>query len=128
MREHLAAMDHEIGRAVPFAGHGAEIEQLPGLAGVPHPDFLAGRLAPDRLQSLFETEREQGACAIGGHLDAGTDLSWRGRLFQDGDPQPPLKQRAGRGEAADSGAGDHDVRRGALLVAQPLRLRSAGHR
>ncbi len=36
----IRAMDHEIGRAVARDRLGSEVEQLPGLAGVPEADFL----------------------------------------------------------------------------------------
>ena len=57
----VGAMDHEIGRAVARDRLGAEIEQLPGLAGIPEPDLLAGRLAPDRADRILEPERKENA-------------------------------------------------------------------
>ena len=50
-RVQVGAMHHEVRRAVARDRLGAEIEQLPGLARVPQPDLLAGRLAPDLARS-----------------------------------------------------------------------------
>ena len=38
----VAAVEHHVGESVALDRHRAEIEQLPGLAGAPEPDLLAG--------------------------------------------------------------------------------------
>src|SRR5437868_1153100 len=53
----VGAVDHEIGRAVARDRLAAEVEQLPGLARIPEPDFLAGRLAPGGADLLFKAQR-----------------------------------------------------------------------
>src|SRR3954466_8592092 len=70
----VGAVDHEIGRAIARDRLGAEVEQLPGLARIPEPDFLAGRLAPGVAQRGFEAERTQYARAVRRDLHARAKL------------------------------------------------------
>ena len=105
----VGAMDHEIGRAVARDRFGAEVEQLPGLAGIPQPDFLAGRLAPDAADRVFQPEREQHARAVGRDLHAGAELGEPVRLLVDRDVVAVAQQRERGREAADARADDQDA-------------------
>ncbi len=110
--EHLQkvrAVDRDIGKAVALDRLGAEVEQLPGLAGVPQPDFLARRVAGEALHRFEHAERMKGAIAVGADLDAGADLLEVGRLLVDVDVMAALEQRQCRGEPADAATGDQDV-------------------
>ncbi len=104
----VGPVDHEIGRAIALARDRAEIEQLPGFAGAPEPDFLAGRLAPDLFQGGFEPEREQRMRAIRRDLNAGADFCEFAGLLDHADPQAAPDQRQRRGQAADAGTCDQD--------------------
>ena len=105
----VGAMDHEIGRAVARDRLGAEIEQLPGLARIPEPDFLACRLAPDLAQRLFEPEREQHARAVRRNLHARAELGELRRLLIDLDFMAVAQQRERGREPADARADDQDA-------------------
>ena len=105
----VGAMDHEIGRAVARDRLRAEIEQLPGLARVPEPDFFAGRLAPDLAQRSFQPEREQHARAVRRNLHARAELGEFARLLVDLDVVAVAQQRERGREAADARADDQDA-------------------
>ncbi len=105
----VGAMDHEIGRAVARDRLGAEIEQLPGLARVPEPDLLAGRLAPDLAQRALQPEREQHARAVRRNLHARAKLGEPRRLLVDLDVVAVAQQCERGREPADTRADDQDA-------------------
>ena len=53
-RVQVAAVKHHVGKAVALDRDRAEIEQLPGLAGAPEPDLLAGDDDAEPLGRLAE--------------------------------------------------------------------------
>ena len=99
----------EIGKAVALDRYRPEIEQLPGLAGVPQADFLALGLAGERLQDLTHTERVEHARAVRGELHAGADFLQLRRLLVDLDVDAALEQGQRRRESADAAAGDQNT-------------------
>ncbi len=52
----VAAVEHHVGKAIALDRDRAEIEQLPGLAGAPEPDFLAGDDDAEPLGRLAEAQ------------------------------------------------------------------------
>ena len=122
----VGAMDHEIGRAVARDRLGAEIEQLPGLAGVPEPDFLAGRLAPDLAQRALQPEREQHARAVRRNLHARAELGELRRLLVDLDVMAVAQQRERGRQPADARADDQDAHSLSGVIARQRVRPSAG--
>src|SRR5206468_11607849 len=86
--EQVWAVNGEVRKTVALDRSGPEIEQLPGLTGLPVADFLAQRFAGKRLELLADTERIKNACSIGGELDARADFLQLQRLFIDRDIDP----------------------------------------
>ena len=105
----VAAVEHHVGKAVAFHRDGAEVEQLPGLAGAPEPDLLAGDDDAEPLRLRAETERMEHAGAVGADLDAGAELFQLGRLLIDIDADALADQRQRRGQATDARSDDGDV-------------------
>ena len=100
--EQVRTIDGEVGKTVALDGDRAEIEELPGLAGIPQPDFLALRLAGKRLQLLADAERIEHPRAVRGELHARADfLELRG-LLVDLDINARAEQRERGGEPADA--------------------------
>src|SRR4029077_15756645 len=81
----IAAMDGDVGKAVARDRFQAEIEQLPGLPGVPQPDRFAGRQHLDLFQHFLQPERVQHAGTVGADLHAGAKLAQFRRLLVDVD-------------------------------------------
>src|SRR5262244_2988805 len=54
--EQVRAVDGEVRRAVALDRYRSEVEELPGLAGLPMADFLALRLAGQDLQRFADAE------------------------------------------------------------------------
>src|SRR5438128_7878412 len=104
--EQIGPVDGEIGKAVALDRCRAEIEELPGLAGIPQPDFLALRFARERFQLLAHTERVKNARPIRGELHARADFLELLRLLVDLDIEARAEQRERGGEAADAATGD----------------------
>ena len=67
------------------------------------------RLAAHRQQSRFETERAKDFHRIGSKLDAGADLAELARPLVDAHLDAVPAQRAGSGQAAQSGSDDCHV-------------------
>ncbi len=107
--EQIRAVDGEIGKAVALDRDRPEVEELPRLAGIPQADFLALRLARERLQLLADAERVEHARAIGGKLHARADFLQLGRLLVDLDVDSVPEQREGGGETADPRACNQDA-------------------
>jgi hypothetical protein len=105
----VGAVHHEVGRAVARDRLGAEVEQLPGLAGVPQPDLLAGRLAPDLAQFFLKPETEQHPRAVRRDLHAGAELGEVRRLLVDLDVVAVAQQRQRGREPTNAGADDQDA-------------------
>ena len=84
-RVQVAAVEHHVGKAVALDRHRAEIEQLPGLAGAPEPDLLAGDHHAEPLDRLAEAQRIEHARAVRADLHAGAELLQLRRLFVDVD-------------------------------------------
>src|SRR2546430_5600434 len=112
----IGAVDHEVGRAVARDGLGAEVEQLPGLPGVPQPDLLAGRLAPHLADRTLKPEREENARAVRRDLHARAQLLKRRRLLVDFDLMTVAQQRERGREPADTCADDHDAQYGPPVI------------
>ena len=105
----IAAVEHHVGKAVALDRDRAEIEQLPGLAGAPEPDLLAGDDDAEPLGRLAEAQRIEHARAVRADLHAGAELLQLGRLLIDIDADALPDQRQRRGQAADAGADDGNV-------------------
>ena len=123
----VAAMDGDVRKAVACLGLGAEIEQLPGLPGVPKPDRLAGRQHLNLLQRRFQPKRMQNADAVGADLHTGPELAQLRRLFVNFDVDATPEERQRRRKTADAGSDNGDfVRRRASHAGLPaaVRLRS----
>ena len=104
----IAAMDRDVGEAVAGDRLGAKVEQLPGLAGVPQPDFLAGRNHLHRGEIVLEPERMQHPRAVGADLDAGADLAQFFGLLVDRDIDATPQQRQRGSEPPDAAPDDCD--------------------
>ncbi len=102
-------MDGDVGKAVALDRFHAEVEQLPGLPGVPQPDRLAGGQHLDLFQRVLEAERMQHARAVGADLHAGAKLAQLRRLLIDVDVDAAPQQPERRREPADAAADDGDV-------------------
>src|SRR4051794_13723480 len=105
----VRAVDHEIGRTVARDRFRAEVEQLPGFARVPEPDLLAGGLAPDVAQRIFETQRTQYARAVRRDLHARAELGELRRLLVDLDIVAVAQQRERGRQPANARANDQDA-------------------
>ena len=104
----IAAVKHHVGKSVALDRDRAEIEQLPGLAGAPEPDFLAGDDDAEPLRRLAEAQRIEHARAVGADLHAGAELLELRRLLVDVDADALPDQRQRGGQAADAGADDRN--------------------
>ena len=102
----VAAVEHHVGKAVALDRHRAEVEQLPGLAGAPEPDFLAGDHHADLLDRLAQAQRVEHAGAVRADLHAGAELLELRRLLVHVDRDAVPDQRQRRGEPADAAADD----------------------
>ncbi len=120
----VGPVHHEIRKPVALHREGPEVEQLPGLAGVPQPHHLAVDLAPALADRGFQAELEQHPRAVGADLEAGADLAKGLGPFVDLDRDAPPEQAQRRGQAADTRA-DHDHPHAVSLWA-PLRNAYAG--
>src|SRR5690606_16887154 len=110
--EHLmkvVAVDGDVGKAVACDGLRTKVEELPGLPGIPQPDFLATRLASHGHDRLLEPQRKQDARAVGADLNARADLPQFRGLLKDGDLKPLPQQREGCSQAANSSSDDGDL-------------------
>ncbi|MNL82534.1 hypothetical protein D3C87_2099350 [compost metagenome] len=85
-------MNGDVREAITLDRKRAEIEQLPGLPGVPQPDFLTVRLGGNGHDVFFEPEREENARAIGTDLDARADFLQFDCLFIDVDIETLAEQ------------------------------------
>ena len=100
----VAAVEHHVGKAVALDRDRAEIEQLPGLAGAPEPDFLAGDDDAERSSRFAEAERIEHARAVRADLHPGAELLQLRRLLIDIDAEALPDQRQRRGQSADAAA------------------------
>ena len=73
------------------------------------PDFLALRLARERLQLVADAERVEHARAVRGELHAGADLLQLGGLLVHVDVDAVLEQRQRGGQPADAAPGDQNA-------------------
>ena len=108
--EEIGPIHGEVGIPVALDRDGAEIEQLPGLAGAPEPDFLAGRLAGKRLELLADAQLMEHARAVRSELQSGAHFRQLRRLFVDVDVAAAPEQRERRREPADAATGNQDTR------------------
>src|SRR5262249_14313484 len=105
----VGAKHRDVGKAVAFDRLGAEIEQLPGPAGVPKAHLLAFGVAGELPQSLEDTVRVQGAVAVWADLDASAEFLGFGSLLVNIDIMAAIEERQRRRHAADTAPGDEDV-------------------
>ena len=108
--EEIGPIHGEVGIPVALDRDRAEIEQLPGLAAAPEPDFLAGRLAGERLELLADAQLMEHARAVRSELQPGTHFLQLRRLLVDVDVAAAAQQRERRREPADAAAGNQDMR------------------
>jgi hypothetical protein len=106
--EQVWPVDREVRKAVPLDRHASEVEELPGLAGVPQADLLAGRLTRQRLQFLANAELVERARAVGADLQPGADFLELCSLLVDLDVAAPAQGRQSGGKPADARACDKD--------------------
>ena len=107
----VAPMQHPVRRAETCQRIGAQVEQGPGAAAVPHPHLLARGRAGHRLDRGAQAQRLQHARAVRRDLHTGADLLQRSRLLQHRHGDAALQQGQRGGEAAQPGTGDQDVGR-----------------
>src|SRR5205823_1823480 len=107
--EQIRAVDGEVRRAIALDGDRAEVEQLPGLAGLPMADFLALRLARQGLELLADAKRVEHARAVRRELHAGADFLQLRSLLVDIDVDAVLEQRQRGAQPADAAAGDQNA-------------------
>ena len=112
-RQQVGSVHGEIGITVTLDRGVAEVEELPSLAGVPQPHFLALGAAGKLAQSLEGADRVQRAIAVGTYLDAGADFAQFRRLLENFDIEAALQQRRRRRHAADAAAGNENPGLGA---------------
>lgn len=87
-------------------------------------------------QPVAEAERDQGACRVGGELDAGAGFLEPLGLLEHDRTKPVSCQRQRRGQSGDTGACDDDDARGrqgtrsgaALKPPRSTRIRPAARR
>src|SRR2546430_2608371 len=79
--EEIGPIHGEVGIPVALDRDGAEIEQLPGLAGTPEPDFLAGRLAGKQFKLVADAQLMKHARAVRSELQSGAHFLQLRRLF-----------------------------------------------
>src|SRR5882762_7961708 len=108
--EEIRPIHGEVGIPVALDRDGAEIEQLPGLAGAPEPDFLAGRLAGKRFELVADAQLMKHARAVRGELQSGAHFLQLRGLFVDVDVAAAPEQRERRREPADAAAGNQNTR------------------
>src|SRR5438309_7325473 len=108
--EQIGPLHGEVGIPVALDRDGAEIEQLPGLAGAPEPDFLAGRLAGKRFNLVADAQLMKHARAVRSELQSGAHFLQLRRLFVDVDVAAAPEQRERRREPADTTAAHQDTR------------------
>ena len=120
----IAAMNCDVRKAVALDQFHAELENLPGLPGIPQPDRLAGRQHLYLLKRILKPKRMKNASAVCADLHAGAELAQLRRLLVDFDIDPAPDQRQRRREPADTAADDNDLllhRRRYLDIAARLR-------
>src|SRR6266850_4862316 len=108
--EEIRPIHGEVGIPVALDRDGAEIEQLPGLAGAPEPDFLAGRLAGKQFKLVANAQLMKRARAVRSELQSGAHFLQLRRLLIDLDVAAAPEQRERRREPADAAAGNQDTR------------------
>src|SRR4029077_12741392 len=118
--EEVAAMQHDVRRAVAFGRRRAEIEPVPGFAAAPVPYLARGRNDLNAGQGVAQAERIEDTGAVRAELDAGADLLEHGRLLVHLDIDAALEQRQRRGESADAAANDDDF--GRRRAGDPLHI------
>src|SRR3954469_4547169 len=98
--EEIGPVDREVRGAIALDRHRPEIEELPGLAGLPVADLLALRLAGERLQLLTDAERMQHPGPVRRELHARADFLQLGRLLVhlDIDAVPQERERRRQAE------------------------------
>ena len=122
--EQIGPIHGEVGIPVALDRDGAEIEQLPGLAGTPEPDFLAGRLAGKQFKLVADAQLMKHARAVRSELQSGAHFLQLRRLFIDVDVAAAPEQRERRGEPADPAAGNQNTRRGLSYLTVPAPARA----
>src|SRR5205814_9414326 len=108
--EEIWPVHGEVGIPVALDRDGAKIEQLPGLAAAPEPDFLAGRLAGERLELLADAQLMEHARAVRSELQPGAPFLQLRRLFVDVDVAAAPQQRERRRAPAAAAAAHHAMR------------------
>jgi len=98
----VVAVDGDVRKAVALDRQRAEVEQFPGLPGIPETDLLALRLRGDRHDLVLEPEREQDPRAVGADLNAGAHFFQLDRLLEHIDVKSLAEQRECRSQAANS--------------------------
>ena len=106
----IAAMGHPVRGAVFFNGGLAEIEELPGLAGVIEPHLLALGYAGDVFDRLAQSQRDENARAIGAELQPRAEFPQLRRLLVDVHRKALLDEGQRRHEPADSSSNNSDRR------------------
>src|SRR6185312_15404336 len=110
-RQKVGAMHGQMRRAVERLAFRVDPSLLQGPPIIPaalmHPD------RPHRLsvEPFSEPEPVKDAGGVRTHVDTAADLDQLRRLLIDIDREPGLAQRRCRGEPADSGADDSDLKR-----------------
>src|SRR3990170_8967008 len=81
--EQVRTVDRKVRIAVALDRDLAQVEELPGLAGVPHADFLAGGLAGKRLELVAHAQLVEHPRAVRAKLQPGADFLQFRRLLVD---------------------------------------------
>src|SRR5580704_19544689 len=108
--QQIGTPSRQVWKTIALDRLGAEVEQFPGVAGLPVPHLLAVGLATERLQWREHAEQAESAGAVRAQLHASADLGQLRRLLPDVDIEPALQQRQRRRQPADAGAGDQHMR------------------
>src|SRR5271165_2917026 len=104
--EQIGTPDRQIGKTVALDRFGPEVEEVPGLAGLPVADFLALGRARQLLERLENPERLQCPGPVRAELHPGANFFESRRLLVDVDLETALQQGECGRQPADPGAGD----------------------
>ena len=107
--EQIGTPDRQIGKTVALDRFGPEVEEVPGLAGLPVADFLALGRAGRSLERLENPHGVERAGSVWTELHPGADFFEFRRLLVDIDLETSLQEGECGRQPTDPGASDQHM-------------------